>query len=81
MTDWQRNQHVADIGDPRQGGLEVNAARWPDYPGGKASEVMWIRSGRCEYLPAWAARAFATALIRAANEIEGRHEETPPPEG
>jgi hypothetical protein len=72
MSDWQRNQHVADVGNPRDGGFEVHVARWPGYSGGREDQVMWLTpTGHYHYLPAWAARQFASALTKAADAIEG----------
>jgi len=71
MTDYQRNEHVADIGgDPDQSGIEVHVARWPNYPGGRDHKVMWRHSGTYNYLPPSLARRFAAALVEAADRAE-----------
>jgi hypothetical protein len=74
VTDWQQNEHIADIGgyNTDVGAIEVCISRWPGYPGGKNPQVSWLTAGRFHYLSPHLARKFAAALIDAANRIEGR---------
>jgi len=69
MTRYQRDTHVADIH-----GLRVYVARWPGMPTDtgrpKPPEVMWRDGSVLRYLPPQAARRFAAALVKAADQIE-----------
>jgi hypothetical protein len=71
VTDWQRNELVAEIMPSDPSRLAVYVARWPGYPGGRAPQVMWRQGNGYDYLPPSDARRFAQALILAAVEAEG----------
>jgi hypothetical protein len=75
VSDWQRNELIDTIRSRAAGELTVHVARWPDYPGGKNPQVMWVDMGQYRYLPPEAARRFAAALVRGADEIEGQSAE------
>ena len=75
MSDRQRNQHVATIRSPAEGELSVYVARWLQRPtpyddAPRPTQVMWIDGNSSRYLPPERARAFAEALVKAADEAD-----------
>jgi hypothetical protein len=72
VSDHQQNQSIAEH---LPGGLSVYVSHWPQTPtrAPKLSQVMWRDGNIFRYLPPQAARRFAAALVKAADEID------PPP--